>query len=101
MVTSTPANAWGWLLTVSTRRLADHWRSELARRRREATVAALIPPAELVAPDPADDYVPEQDDTLTLLFLCCHPALTPASQLALTLRAVGGLTTAQIARAFF
>ncbi|MEU4192458.1 DUF6596 domain-containing protein [Kribbella sp. NPDC026611] len=95
-----PANPRGWLVTVATRRLTDAFRSESARRRREDTVAALAGPEELVAPGadiaPADG----SDDTLTLLFLCCHPAVTPASQVALTLRAVGGLTTAEIARAF-
>jgi predicted RNA polymerase sigma factor len=63
-------------------------------------VAAATPPAAFVAPAPGDEPTPEVDDTLTLLFLCCHPALSPASQVALTLRAVGGLTTAEIARAF-
>ena len=87
-----PESPRGWLLTVASRRLTDQQRSESARRRREATAAALAPPE----PEPA----PATDDTLTLLLLCCHPALTPASQVALTLRAVGGLTTAQIARAF-
>jgi predicted RNA polymerase sigma factor len=62
--------------------------------------AAQVPADELVASDPGDEQPPQHDDTLTLLFLCCHPALSPASQVALTLRAVGGLTTAQIARAF-
>jgi RNA polymerase sigma factor (sigma-70 family) len=95
-----PANPRGWLLTVATRRLTDRQRSEQARRRREATAAALVPPDEAIAPAPGEERAPEQDDTLTLLFLCCHPALSPASQVALTLRAVGGLTTAQIARAF-
>jgi RNA polymerase sigma factor (sigma-70 family) len=87
-----PANPKGWLITVASRRWTEQWRSESARRRREQTAAALAPPG----PDPA----PAVDDTLTLLLLCCHPALTPASQVALTLRAVGGLTTAEIARAF-
>jgi predicted RNA polymerase sigma factor len=66
----------------------------------EAIAAAMMPPDEFVAPAPGDEHPPAEDDTLTLLFLCCHPALSPASQLALTLRAIGGLTTAQIARAF-
>ena len=87
-----PDNPRAWLVTVASRRLIDEWRSESARQRREQTAAALEPEE----PAPAFD----QDDTLTLLFLCCHPALTPPSQLALTLRAVGGLTTAEIARAF-
>jgi RNA polymerase sigma factor (sigma-70 family) len=94
-----PDNPGGWLITVATRRLTDHWRSDQARRRREENAASLVPPDGLVAPAPGDGP-PDQDDTLTLLFLCCHPALSPASQVALTLRAVGGLTTAQIARAF-
>jgi RNA polymerase sigma factor (sigma-70 family) len=87
-----PESPRGWLLTVASRRLTDQQRSESARRRREATAAALAPPEP--------EQAPATDDTLTLLLLCCHPALTPASQVALTLRAVGGLTTAQIARAF-
>jgi predicted RNA polymerase sigma factor len=85
-----PEKPRGWLLQTAERRLRDHARSEQARRRRETTVA-LEPPAP-----PAPGY----DDTLTLLFLCCHPALTPASAIALTLRAVGGLRTAEIARAY-
>jgi RNA polymerase sigma factor (sigma-70 family) len=95
-----PENPKGWLVTVASRRLTDQWRSEAARRRREATVAALEPPAGRDGPLPGDDPAAEQDDTLTLLFLCCRPAVPPASQVALTLRAVGGLTTAEIARAF-
>jgi RNA polymerase sigma factor (sigma-70 family) len=87
-----PRNPRAWLITVASRRVTDELRSDEARRRRETTTAALAARDEAV--------VPERDDTLTLLFLCCHPALSPASQLALTLRAVGGLTTAQIANAF-
>ncbi|HZD38570.1 MAG TPA: DUF6596 domain-containing protein [Actinomycetes bacterium] len=87
-----PANPIGWLVTVASRRRTELWRSETARRRREDTAAAMAPPA----PGPA----PADDDTLTLLLLCCHPSLAPASQVALTLRAVGGLSTAEIARAF-
>ncbi|MEU4226423.1 DUF6596 domain-containing protein [Nonomuraea sp. NPDC026600] len=86
-----PDNPKGWLITVAARRRIELWRSESARRRREENAAALAPPE----PDPA----PAVDDTLTLLLLCCHPVLTPVSQVALTLRAVGGLTTAEIARA--
>jgi RNA polymerase sigma factor (sigma-70 family) len=87
-----PDSPLAWLVTVAERRLADEWRSESARRLREESIAAF---------DAVDDApAPEGDDTLTLLFLCCHPALSPASQLALTLRAVGGLTTAEIANAF-
>jgi RNA polymerase sigma factor (sigma-70 family) len=95
-----PANPRAWLITVASRRLTDQWRSDHARRRREATAAALAPPDEALAPAPDERPPQEEDDTLTVLFLCCHPALSPASQVALTLRAVGGLTTAQIARAF-
>ncbi len=94
-----PDNPRAWLLTGAARRLVDQWRGDQARRRREETAAVLTPPGELMAPA-AEDGPHDQDDTLTLLFLCCHPALSPASQLALTLRAVGGLTTAQIARTF-
>ncbi len=86
-----PANPTGWLVTVASRRWTEVWRSETARHRRETNAALLEPPAAPPAP--------AQDDTLTLLVLCCHPALTPVSQVALTLRAVGGLTTAEIARA--
>ena len=95
-----PDNPHGWLVTVAARRLTDWSRSEIARRRREDNLAAATPARLLVAP-PADQPGPAgHDDTLTLLFLCCHPALSPPSQIALTLRAVGGLTTAEIARAF-
>jgi RNA polymerase sigma factor (sigma-70 family) len=95
-----PANPRGWLITVAGRKLTDQFRSESARRRREDTVASMAGPDELVTPGADHDQPPESDDTLTLLFLCCHPAVTPASQVALTLRAVGGLTTAEIAKAF-
>jgi RNA polymerase sigma factor (sigma-70 family) len=95
-----PESPRGWLITVASRRLTDQWRSDEARRRREASAAAMAPSDESFAPGPGDEHPPDQDDTLTLLFLCCHPAMSPASQVALTLRAVGGLTTAQIARAF-
>jgi RNA polymerase sigma factor (sigma-70 family) len=95
-----PDNPRGWLIAVASRRMTDQLRADLARERREATAAALLPPDALRAPSP-DELSPDEDDTLTLLFLCCHPALSAASQLALTLRAVGGLTTAEIARAFF
>ncbi|MEU8385607.1 DUF6596 domain-containing protein, partial [Streptosporangium sp. NPDC048865] len=95
-----PDNPRGWLITVASRRLTDELRGEYARTRRESMVAARAPADEFVSPAADAEPVGEQDDTLTLLFLCCHPALTPASQVALTLRAVGGLTTAQIAHAF-
>jgi RNA polymerase sigma factor (sigma-70 family) len=87
-----PDNPRSWLVTVATRRLIDEWRRESARRRREETAAALEPPAQ--------GQLAAEDDTLTVLFLCCHPSLSVPSQLALTLRAVGGLTTAEIASAF-
>jgi RNA polymerase sigma factor (sigma-70 family) len=86
-----PADPRSWLIAVARRRLVDEWRSESARRRREETVSAL---------DIDDAEVANADDTLALLFLCCHPSLPPPSQLALTLRAVGGLTTGEIANAF-
>ena len=95
-----PESPRAWLITVASRRLTDQLRSEHARRRREDTAAAQVPADEAFAPAPGDEQPPDQDDTLTLLILCCHPALSPASQLALTLRAVGGLTTAEIASAF-
>ena len=91
-----PEQPRAWLLTVATRWLVDYWRSDSARRRREETVALLEP----VTDDDPGDALPHHDDTLTLLVLCCHPALSPESQVALTLRAVGGLTTAEIGAAF-
>ncbi|HEY0473057.1 MAG TPA: RNA polymerase sigma factor [Kribbella sp.] len=95
-----PDNPKGWLIRVGSRRLMDLLRSETARRRREENAANLAAPEEFVAASPEIDDPGGRDDTLTLLFLCCHPALSAASQIALTLRAVGGLTTAQIAAAF-
>ena len=86
-----PENPRGWLIQAGTRKLFDIVRSEQARRRREILAASL-------SPGPGE--VSERDDTLTVLFMCCHPSLTPASAIALTLRAVGGLSTAQIASAF-
>ena len=85
-----PASPRSWLTAVASRRLVDEWRSESARRRREETAAALEVQGEVV----------DHDDTLSLVFLCCHPSLSAPSQLALTLRAVGGLTTGEIAKAF-
>jgi RNA polymerase sigma factor (sigma-70 family) len=94
-----PDNPRGWLITVASRRLTDLLRSEQARQRREDGVARWTLPAQRLAPA-TDHPAAESDDTLILLFMCCHPVLSPASQIALTLRAVGGLTTAEIARAF-
>jgi len=88
-----PASAKAWLRTVASRRLANRLRSDGARRRREEADAARTPVAPL-------DPTPAGDDTLTLLFLCCHPALSAPAQAALTLRAVAGLSTAEIARAY-
>jgi RNA polymerase sigma factor (sigma-70 family) len=92
-----PDNPRGWLIQVAARRLMDHLRSEEARRRRE-TEAVLK--ANSGSPGADVELETDQDDTLTLFFMCCHPSLTPSSAIALTLRAVGGLTTAEIARAF-
>ncbi|MEV6557709.1 DUF6596 domain-containing protein [Nocardia sp. NPDC051756] len=87
-----PDNPRGWLIQVAQRRMADAVRAEVARRRRETTAFDRDVPDAL----PVD-----HDDTLAMFFLCCHPALSSASAIALTLRAVGGLGTAEIARAFF
>ncbi len=95
-----PDNPRGWLIAVANRRLVDHIRSESARRRREDATAAAAPSDQFLVPPADAPPVGQRDDTLTLLFLCCHPALSAPSQIALTLRAVGGLTTAEIARAF-
>ena len=92
-----PENPRGWLIQVASRRMTDHVRSEIARRDREAAVAQE---AEIVVPTVDIESGMDPDDTLILLFMCCHPALTPSSAIALTLRAVGGLTTAEIANAF-
>jgi RNA polymerase sigma factor (sigma-70 family) len=87
-----PDNPRGWLITVASRRLTDLLRAEESRQRREDTVAQRESSSAPV--------VPADDDSLVLLFMCCHPSLSSASQIALTLRAVGGLTTAEVARAF-
>jgi RNA polymerase sigma factor (sigma-70 family) len=94
--TAVPDNPAGWLTTVATRRLTDLLRIEQARRRREQTEAIRTLP---LVPRTPEEIRPtgEQDDSLVLLFLCCHPAITPPAQVALTLRAVGGLSTAEIA----
>jgi RNA polymerase sigma factor (sigma-70 family) len=92
-----PDNPRAWLIQVAFRRMTDHVRNEVARRQRETAVAMetdqLAPPVDAASET-------EQDDTLILLFMCCHPALTSSSAIALTLRAVGGLTTAEIGNAF-
>ena len=88
-----PDNPRGWLIHVASRRMLDHVRSEISRRRREAFVVSMIPPEVQAAPPLEFDGL-DPDDTLVLLFMCCHPSLSPASAIALTLRAVGGLTTA-------
>jgi RNA polymerase sigma factor (sigma-70 family) len=93
-----PDNPRGWLIQVALRRMTDHVRSEIARRHRESVVAAETP--VIVAPAVYNEPDIDPDDTLLLLFMCCHPALTRSSAIALTLRAVGGLTTAEIANAF-
>jgi RNA polymerase sigma factor (sigma-70 family) len=91
-----PESPWAWLLTVASRRLIDLIRGETARRRREEFVAVT----ERASPEHELESAPSQDDTLALLFLCCHQSLTASSQIALTLRAVGGLSTVEIANAF-
>src|SRR6185436_4602303 len=91
-----PDNPRAWLTRVAFRRMADQIRSESARRRRETEMvqdAVLTTETDI-------EILPQEDDTLVLLFMCCHPALTPSSAIALTLRAVGGLTTAEISHAF-
>ena len=95
--TGLPDNPAGWLTTVAKRRLVDHWRSERARADREQRIALDREP---LAPAADDGDSTDRDDSLTLLLLCCHPVLPRPSQVALTLRAVGVLSTAQIARAF-
>jgi RNA polymerase sigma factor (sigma-70 family) len=87
-----PDSPLGWLITVAARRLANQYRSDDARRRREVLAASW----SVAGPEPPSG----RDDTLILMFLCCHPSLTPALAIPLTLRAVGGLTTREIAAAF-
>jgi RNA polymerase sigma factor (sigma-70 family) len=94
-----PENPRGWLITVASRRLMDQVRSEQARRTREELIAVATPQSELLGPA-ADAEPADSDDSLALLFGCCHPDLSAPSQIALTLRAVGGLSTEQIAAAF-
>jgi RNA polymerase sigma factor (sigma-70 family) len=94
----TPDNPLGWLIRVAARRLTDQYRSEDARRRREVLAASWSLTA-LPGPVPGED-APARDDTLILMFMCCHPSLSPGAAIPLTLRAVGGLTTREIAAAF-
>jgi DNA-directed RNA polymerase specialized sigma24 family protein len=97
-----PDNPRGWLITVATRRLTDQVRADTARRLREQLVVSLIPADEQIARAADADGVNEHDETLDLYFLCCHPALSPASQISLTLRAVGvhdGRDRARVPRA--
>ena len=96
-----PANPSGWLYHVAMRRMTDQVRSEMARRRREDEVASEVWAEWAFVPPPDVEIGVDADDTLVLLFMCCHPALTSSSAIALTLRAVGGLTTAEIASVFF
>ena len=96
-----PDNPRGWLYHVALRRITDQVRSDLARQRREDAVASDIWAERAFVPPPDSELQVDDDDTLALLFMCCHPALTPSSAIALTLRAVGGLTTGEIASAFF
>jgi RNA polymerase sigma factor (sigma-70 family) len=95
-----PGNPRGWLVAVATRRLLDQVRSEQSRRQREQRIAVATPQSELLRAAPDADAPPSTDDSLILLFGCCHPVISAPSQIALTLRAIGGLSTAQIAAAF-
>ncbi|MGH2551336.1 MAG: RNA polymerase sigma factor [Thermomicrobiales bacterium] len=95
-----PTNPRGWLITVAVRRMTDQWRSEAARQRRELHSFSMKPSQDFAAPGADDELDTAEDDSLKLIFMCCHPSLTAASQISLTLRAVGGLTTGEIARAF-
>jgi RNA polymerase sigma factor (sigma-70 family) len=92
-----PDNPRGWLIQVASRRMTDQIRSEMARRHRETEA---VQQSDQVVPPVDFQHQENQDDTLILIFMCCHPALTPSSAIALTLRAIGGLTTAEIAAAF-
>ncbi|WP_224243144.1 RNA polymerase sigma factor [Hyalangium gracile] len=95
-----PENPRAWLIHVASRRITDHVRAEAARRHREELVVSLVPPEDQIALAADEAGFAERDDTLDLLFMCCHPVLSPSSAIALTLRAVGGLTTFEIAKAF-
>ena len=96
-----PENPGGWLYKIALRRLTDQVRSAAARRRREELIANELAIEEMQVSSTDEQFEPEQDDTLMLLFMCSHPSLTSASALALTLRAVGGLTTREIGAALF
>ena len=93
-----PSSPRGWLIQVALRRMTDHVRSEISRRNREFELAQELP--VVVAPVIYSEPEMDPEDALVLLFMCCHPALTPTSAIALTLRAVGGLTTGEVAKAF-
>lgn len=95
-----PDNPRGWLIQVASRRVIDQFRSEAARRQREERSFSQSLPLHPAASTALAEGLTEGDDTLTVLFMCCHPALTPPSAISLTLRAVGGLTTAEIANSF-
>ena len=95
-----PDNPRGWLIHVAARRMTDQFRADMARRRREAVVIMQEPADARIVPPPDAGLQAQEDDTLVLLFMCCHEALTRPSAIALTLRAIGGLTTAEIATAF-
>lgn len=94
-----PDNPTGWLVRVASRKVTDEIRAATARRLREQLVVSLVPADEQIAMI-SDSSEHERDDTLDLFWMCCHPALSKSSQVALTLRAVGGLSTAEIARAY-
>jgi RNA polymerase sigma factor (sigma-70 family) len=96
-----PENPAGWLYKTALRRLTDRVRSDVARRRREEQIANDLSNEEMQVPAVDEEFEPEQDDTLLLLFMCAHPSLSPVTAIALMLRAVGGLTTREIAAAFF
>ncbi len=96
-----PDNPRAWLIHVASRKMTDHLRAELARRRRETFVVMQAPADEAVVAALDEREEDHSDDPVILLFMCCHPSLTRPSAIALTLRAVGGLTTAEIASAFF
>ena len=95
-----PNNPRGWVTAVAARRLIDWRRRDAVRHRREAAAAGYVAAQAEWAPGPEEELAADRDDSLALLFLCCHPALSPSAQVALTLRAIGGLSTAEIATAY-